>query len=332
MSKMRRPDYVIWIFTGKCNLNCKHCYAYRFRTVKELTLEEKLRLIKEIGELGVDYVGLSGGEPLIHPHFPLMLKALREYEIYVSMVTNGTVFKDEVAGILSDMNMFVNISVDGPREIHDAIRGTGVFDKVMENVEKYRKHGIRYGFVMTITKLNYKYVDQVIALAVEKGAERLSILPAMPTGKALINNIAVGRDEYLEALKIVDEKAEEYKYPVSLWCTPFAPLVIKSKYVSYSSCRLSEGIDIDPEGNILLCDILDVKITSIRDKTLLEAWKIYLNHPILRYINEPPNPPNMCRKCPIFNYCRTGCYARSYLLYKDYNKGDPLCPRTRYNL
>lgn len=275
--------------------------------------------------------GLSGGEPLIHRHFPLMLKALREYEVYVSMVTNGTVFKDEVANILSDMNVFVNISVDGPREIHYIIRGAGIFDRVMENVEKYRKHGIRYGFVTTITKLNYRYVDQVIELAIDKGAERLSILPGMPTGKALINNIAIDRDGYLEALKIVDEKAEEYKYPVSLWCTPYAPLFIKSKYVSYSSCRLSEGLDIDPAGNVLLCDILDVKITTIRDNTLFEAWKIYLNHPLLKYINEPPNPPTVCRKCPIFNYCKTGCYARSFLIHKDYNKGDPLCPKINSN-
>ncbi len=332
MVEIRKPEYIIWIFTGICNLDCLHCYAYRFRRVKELTLDEKLRLIKEIGEMGIDYVGLSGGEPIIHPHFPLMLKTLREYDIYISMVTNGTVFREDIAAIMSSMNIFVNISIDGPKKVHDIIRGRGVFDKVMINIEKYRDHGIRYGFVMTLTKLNYKHVDQVIELAIKKGAKRLSILPAMPTGKALVNNIAITGKEYLEALKIIDEKAEEYSYPIVLWCTPFAPLIIKSKYVSYSSCRLSEGLDIDPEGNILLCDILDVKITSIKDKTLSDAWQIYLSHPLIKYINDPPNPPETCRKCPIFNYCKTGCYARSFLVHKDYNKGDPLCPRITYSM
>jgi Predicted Fe-S oxidoreductases len=88
---MTKPEYIIWIFTTKCNLNCLHCYTYRFKGLGEPSLSEKLRVVSDIGETGVDYVDIAGGEPLIHPHFPHLVKTHSEYGVEESVVANAAV-------------------------------------------------------------------------------------------------------------------------------------------------------------------------------------------------------------------------------------------------
>jgi hypothetical protein len=81
-------------------------------------------------------------------------------------------------------------------------------------------------------------------------------------------------DEMVTVLQSVDEAADELHFPVSLWCTPFAKLIVESKNGSSDFCRLSNSeVDLDPQGNVLLCDVLDVCLSNIREKSILQAWQ-----------------------------------------------------------
>ena len=120
--------------------------------------------------------------------------------------------------------------------------------------------------------------------------------------------------------------AEENKFPISLWCTPFAPLLTKSNYIGYYSCRIYDIVDIDPSGRLLACDVTGIPITSLKNKSLIEALREYQKHPIIKSITNPPKLPKQCLKCELLNYCRGGCYARALFERGDLNAGDPLCP------
>ncbi|RLF04886.1 MAG: radical SAM/SPASM domain-containing protein, partial [Thermoprotei archaeon] len=65
--KLYAPFMVVWDFTLQCNLRCKHCYANAGRSSPpdELTLSEKLEVLKQLDEAGVAALSFSGGEPLI---------------------------------------------------------------------------------------------------------------------------------------------------------------------------------------------------------------------------------------------------------------------------
>ncbi|MET1159468.1 MAG: radical SAM protein [Thermoprotei archaeon] len=326
MSRKYRLDYAIWIFTGICNLDCIHCYAYRFRSLRELSLEEKLKLAHELGELGLEFVGLSGGEPLIHPHLPHILGVLQKYGIDKSLVTNATIVRDDILNTLYRTDTRVIVSIDGPREIHDAIRGKGVFDRVVANIKKIEKVLGSFSAVIAVNKLNYRVMDRVVETAIKLGADHISLIPVMPSGKALINKIYVETPEYIEALVKAREKASEYGVYINTWCTPWSSF-IHGYTGTYSYCRTVSGFDIDPAGNLLLCDVIDLVITSTRGRKLTEALEEYYNHPYVKAVINPGKLSEPCKSCILSQTCKGGCYARSYNLGRELNSGDPLCPR-----
>jgi len=322
---MVKPEYIIWIFTATCNLDCLHCYTYRFRGLRELSLQEKLKLAKDIGENGIKYVNLTGGEPLIHSHLPQVLLMLHEYNVEKSIVTNATLVRDNIVELLYKTDTHIFATIEGPREVHDKIRGHGSYDLANRGIEVLRKKLSDISIVATVNRINYKRVHEIIDYVVSIDINELALLPVMPSGKALQTRIYVSAGEYLEAIENAWIRAREYGLRLSAWCTPWAPLLKRD--IGFWFCREMSGMDIDPEGNVLLCDILDFKITSVRDKSVIEAFEEYRKHQLVRVVNTPPKLPGVCLKCPILQGCRGGCYARAYILKHDLNAGDPLCPR-----
>jgi radical SAM protein with 4Fe4S-binding SPASM domain len=322
---MIKPEYIIWIFTAKCNLDCIHCYTARFRDLGELSLQEKIRVARDIGETGVNYVNLTGGEPLIHPHFPAVLSVLHEYGVEKSINTNATKVHDDIADLLYKTETYVFATIEGPREVHDEIRGKGSYNLAIKGIEVLRRKLSGLGIVTTVNKLNYRRVYEVVDYAASIDADELALLPVMPSGRALQTGVYVSSKEYLEALSSTYTRAREYGLKLTAWCTPWAPLLKKD--IGFWFCREMSGMDVDPGGNVLLCDILDHRITSVRDKSVVEAFEEFKNNPLVKSVYSPLKLPEACKTCPILLGCRGGCFARAYVLKKDLNAGDPLCPR-----
>jgi radical SAM protein with 4Fe4S-binding SPASM domain len=284
-----------------------------------------LKLAKDIGENGIKYVNLTGGEPLIHSHLPQVLLMLHEYNVEKSIVTNATLVRDNIVELLYKTDTRIFATIEGPREVHDKIRGHGSYDLANRGIEVLRKKLSDISIVATVNRINYKRVHEIIDYVVSIDINELALLPVMPSGKALQTRIYVSAGEYLEAIENAWIRAREYGLRLSAWCTPWAPLLKRD--IGFWFCREMSGMDIDPEGNVLLCDILDFKITSVRDKSVIEAFEEYRKHQLVRVVNTPPKLPGVCLKCPILQGCRGGCYARAYILKHDLNAGDPLCPR-----
>ncbi len=323
---MVRIDSVVWIFTSTCNLRCPHCYASRFSKYRELSLGEKLRLVDEMIDVGVEYVGLSGGEPLINRDLPHILRKLCEANIEVRIVTNATYMPQEVLSMISKYGIHLYISVDGPKHIHERLRGVGTFDKIIENVKKLKDLGIHFSTVMAVNKLNYKYVSDFVKLSMDLGADYAILIPVMPSGRAKEYGLSIDAASYTRVLRIIDRISDGYGYNISLWCTPYAPLIIKSKYVSSHFCRSLDIVDMAPDGSLLICDILDLVLSNAHEKGFRRALEEYLTSDVIHYVVKPPKLPRVCVGCPIARYCRGGCFARAYIEFGDFNAGDPLCP------
>jgi len=321
------PRTIIWIFTAKCNLRCPHCYASIFEGEEELGLEEKLLLIREAGESGVEHIGLSGGEPLIHPDLPIMLREISDYGMTVSLVTNATVLGRDVLDALARYDVYVYVSLDGPRHVHEWIRGRGTYDRVLETIYLLRRYGVDYGFVMAVGRHNYMHARDYVGLAEDLGADHAALIPVMPVGRALINHLWVRAREYLFAVRNALDRAMETGYQLSFWCTPFLDLITSYGGAWTYYCRIANVVDISPSGDLLLCDVLSYRVASVRGNGLRRALEKYYVDPVVKEIVRPSRLPSQCMKCRLRDLCRGGCYARSYVLRGDYNMGDPLCPR-----
>ena len=124
--KLGRPSDVIWNITNKCNLLCDHCYMAADCTSlpNELSDEETIALVHQMGERGLPALFLSGGEPMMRKNFWEILELAREKDIRVTVSTNCTIMDREAAKRLKANGIdWIATSLYGPAEFHDAMVG-----------------------------------------------------------------------------------------------------------------------------------------------------------------------------------------------------------------
>ena len=319
------PQNILWLLTSRCNLACRHCYAARFPQ-DELPEEEALRILKSASRAGVKHLALTGGEVFLHPNALEILSQASELGMSTSMVSNGLLITEEAAQRLKKCHTRIFISLDGARkDTHERVRGRGTWEPVISAIEKMHKHGIECSPIMAVSKLNRTEVREYLSQTGNLGSSVACLIPVMPAGRATRETV-LEADDMVTLLKEVDETAQELEIQVSLWCTPFARLVVKSDRVRSGFCRLSQEIELDPMGNVLLCDILDLVVSNVQGKEVKEIWEEQEQHPLVRALSDPV-PAEPCRECPLQTSCQGGCFARAQLLSGNIHDPDPLCPR-----
>lgn len=323
---MNRPRVLIWLLTSQCNLACRHCYTARFPRHGELNQEQALTVVRNAAEAGISHVALTGGEVFLRRDALEVIRQACKLGMITSVVSNGSMLDEEMARELANHGVFVYLSIDGTsKQTHEKIRGRGTWDSIASAVAAMQKFGLRFGTVMAVSNLNYGEVHGYLSLAKELGALVGCLIPVMPAGRAGMN-IILKPEQMVHVLRDVDEAVAELDFPVSLWCIPFARLVVKSKRISAGFCRTSNDLDLDPQGNVLLCDVLDIAFANIKEKGILEAWQEQEEHPLVKSLTSP-NLHEPCLTCPLKNKCRGGCFARAAIISGDIMAPDPLCPR-----
>ena len=151
--------------TDMCNLGCKYCYVGEegksrmsidtFKTALD-------KLIAAAGEGSVDII-YHGGEPLargfdfIKATTKIIEESHYRERVRADIQTNGTLLDDKVAKFLVEHNISCGISLDGPKEVHDANRvykcgKKGSFDDVMAGIDNLREAGYAPGVLSVVTK------------------------------------------------------------------------------------------------------------------------------------------------------------------------------------
>ncbi|TET19305.1 radical SAM protein [Candidatus Bathyarchaeota archaeon] len=145
--------------TDNCNLRCKHCYHFHgkddFKT-QELSIHVWEKRFNELYKSGIRNILLVGGEPALR--IDVLMLADRIFP-FVYVITNGTI------KIPEEFNHRLYVSIDGSRKTNDSLRGKGVFSRVMKNYSGDKRVVIN----MTITRDNYKELEDVVKIAKESG-------------------------------------------------------------------------------------------------------------------------------------------------------------------
>lgn len=132
---------LLWLeLTGKCNLNCVHCYAESspvLPLLQVMRLGDWITVLEEAFDLGCRKVQFIGGEPTIHPDLPELIErsSVLGYEC-IEVFTNGMAFSDQLRNTFRSFRVQLSFSVYSHLpEIHDAVTlGKGSFLKTMEAV------------------------------------------------------------------------------------------------------------------------------------------------------------------------------------------------------
>ena len=168
-----RPLGVMWKTVSEdCNLACDYCYYSTCggrpgptRSRIDCALLETA--IREYMSHARGAVGFAwqGGEPLLAGlEFFEMVVALQAKHappgtsIGNAVQTNGTLITDDWARFFRKYNFLVGVSIDGPREMHDAHRmtatGKGSFDLVMRRIGHLRDHGVDFNILTVLNPAN----------------------------------------------------------------------------------------------------------------------------------------------------------------------------------
>ncbi|MEI8200125.1 MAG: radical SAM protein [Eubacteriales bacterium] len=164
------PAFLISSITAECNLDCKGCYAKvnqncRENTLQDIMPEEKWNdIFSQARKLGVSFILLAGGEPLIRKN---VIEYAADYpEIIFPVFTNGTMIdKDYLRLFDANRNLVPILSLEGERKHTDARRGAGVYERLTVVMDMFNKRGIFYGVSITVTTENIRHITDPAFIA-----------------------------------------------------------------------------------------------------------------------------------------------------------------------
>ena len=182
------PPFLIASITSQCNLHCEGCYSRCSNAtvdsdpVCQLSGDDWLRIFNEADDLGVSFIILAGGEPMLRRD--VIEAAGTMQNILFPIFTNGT-FIDEKYFRLFDKcrNLVPIMSIEGSRELTDSRRGDGIYDKLCANMDRFREKGLIFGASITVTTQNYREVtsDSFLGMLADKGCKAVIFVEYVPT-------------------------------------------------------------------------------------------------------------------------------------------------------
>jgi len=158
--------------TNRCNLRCRHCYLGPARPV-DLSLAQVREALEQFVRIQGLRLLVSGGEPLLHPMFREVNGLLRGVGVRVVLLSNGTLIDEHVARNLTAQE--VQVSLDGMRDGHEILRGTGSFDRVMAAIRYLIEAGKTVSVATMVHTGNVGEFDEMAALLPELGVSEWAV-------------------------------------------------------------------------------------------------------------------------------------------------------------
>ncbi len=334
---MRTINTLYFYLTEGCNLACRHCWlAPRFDTTGNhyptLPVELFETAIREAKPLGLSGVKLTGGEPLLHPHFTRLLEIARREELRLIIETNGLLCTPEIAAeIAKSSNRFVSVSIDGTdAATHEWVRGVpGSFVAARQAVSNLVAAGIRPQVIFTAMRSNAGQVDAIVHLAEELGAGsvKFNVVQPMARGEKLHQDeetlnitdlIALGRH-------VEHELAPKTKLKLFiLYPQAFRALSRIAGGDGCGACGIFGILGVIAGGHYALCGIgeqVPELIFGEVGKDRLEV--VWRENAILKALREglPERLEGVCIRCLMKQRCLGSCVAQNY-----YSKGSLWAP------
>jgi MoaA/NifB/PqqE/SkfB family radical SAM enzyme len=162
------------------------CDIWKNSTESEISESELQRHLSDFERLSVQWVVLSGGEPLMHSDLFRLCALLKKRNIRITLLSTGLLLERHAAAIVNSIDDII-VSLDGPPEIHDRIRRiTGAFALLERGVAAI--HRLQPGFPIsarsTVQRQNYLCLRRTATAAKRLGLESISFLAADVTSEA----------------------------------------------------------------------------------------------------------------------------------------------------
>lgn len=308
--------------TERCNLRCSHCYQTEARP-SEMSFPEISSLIEEVSGLLEDWresygiafsssFSVTGGEPFLRQDIFEILEDLRIRSFDTYILSNGILISRNVAIRLAEIGIKgVQISIEGPEDVHDSIRGAGSFSASLKGIRNLLDAGIEATLNTTLSEVNAHCFMDMIELASSLGVHRLGFSRLVPSGRggtwlSKMLKKEVVKDLYsnifsleIDGLNIVtgDPVASQFRNP--------AEEDVADPVPSGGCAAGVSGLTVLPDGTITPCRRMPVPIGNVKRDSLREVWA---TSDVLNALRDKSRYQGKCGSCAKWSACR-GCRA-----------------------
>jgi radical SAM protein with 4Fe4S-binding SPASM domain len=297
---------------------------------RSLELADWKRIADELAAHQISSVILRGGEPFLFPNMIELLEYIHSKGMYISIDTNGTLLKKYAADLVRIGNIHITISVDGPEEIHDTVRGMkGCFQRIKEGIdelieiEKNSKKTISRSICFTVSPFSVGGLGTMPDVARSLSIDTLVIVPynyiPSSTGKRYVKELNdlfhttafswTGFRHEESGIDFYEFQKEYRKYLAGLNGIRNYPYMVLSEeeyrtwfenpaaLIGSPQCaNIEKLIDIQPDGSANFCvDTPDYSFGNIKDSTLEALWNSEKASRFRAY--RRINPLSVCTRC-----------------------------------
>ncbi len=321
MDRPLSPPKQVWIeSTIVCNLRCPFCWWWGkngigFELAKnrdplvtnELSIEQWKMVIDQSAMWKPTYY-IAGGEPFLKKNLIELIEHIDSLGLKVRMTSNGTLIDDDTLIRLSKLkNLVINFSVDGPEDVHDSIRGTGMFQKTIHTINRLveLKGKNSYPHITTNTVFSPWIMGRTAEMANVLGGTGIDLMAfqhlwftdeAHSDMHAKFLKSSFGIDDhgakshimaaqdpaYVDKLIAETQMIAHTKFKKTVIMRPYMmPDEIKnyylnSNYVNPINCKVAwNSILVKANGDVVFCPdewITEYKIGNVRDQAISSMW------------------------------------------------------------
>jgi MoaA/NifB/PqqE/SkfB family radical SAM enzyme len=223
---------------SRCNCRCVMCDIWKRESSEQIQAQDLERHRASIEKLGVRHVVLTGGEPLLHNDLAALCDFFHEQHIHLTLLTTGLLLNkraEEVAALFDD----IIISLDGPQQIHDAIRRVdGAYNLIRKGIAAVRSHKPAMPITCrtTIQKANHQHLRETVDGARILGFDSISFLAADLTSEAF-NRPLIWPGERKSEIGLTVEETDALEEEIELLILEYKTS-IDHKYIAESADKL----------------------------------------------------------------------------------------------
>ena len=265
------PIFLIASITSSCNLHCTGCYSRANDACSDddpqnqLTGDEWENIFNQARDMGISFIVLAGGEPLLRED--VILKASEFPEILFPIFTNGTVLNNDYFDLFDkNRNLIPILSIEGDEDVTDARRGEGVYSQLINSMELMGNQDLIFGASVTFTRenLNALIDDEFIENMRQFGCKVIFFIEYVPISEDTIN-MAPGDEEREILLNKITDLREKYDDMLFLSFPG-------DEKTSGGCLAAGRGFfHIDSQGGAEPCPASPYSDINVKDATLLEV-------------------------------------------------------------
>ncbi len=262
------PSHAQVGLTNECPQHCVYCYN-KGRSGEVMDTPTIRRVIADLKSLGVFWLGLTGGEPLINRDIVRIIESASG-DCAVKLFTTGATLTPELAAALRDAGLFsVSVSLDHWREAeHDAARGTpGAFRDALRAIEIFLAAGglhVGVSAVLTRAMIGRGEVDELLSFLAGLGIHEAWLSEVKPSVRILWDrDLVITEDERQSLVALQDRYNRDGRITVNY----LGHFEGREHFGCNAGCKM---VYVDAFGDVSPCVFVPMTFGNVREQPVRE--------------------------------------------------------------